>query len=95
MELHKGLRTWIEIDKKAIKHNYNVFRKIVGKNCKILAVVKSNAYGHGLVPFAKEQLKNGVDFLGVDSVLEAFTLRNKNSDSCAWLHFTRNDKRSF
>ncbi len=76
-ELRKGLRTWIEIDKKAIAHNYRVFRNLIDKKCKLLAVVKSNAYGHNLMEFAKEQEKLGVDFLGVDSVVEALTLRKE------------------
>lgn len=76
-ELRKGLRTWIEIDKKAIKHNYHIFRNLIEKDCKILSVVKSNAYGHNLVEFAKEQEKLGADYLGVDSVLEALALRRE------------------
>jgi alanine racemase len=40
-----------------------------------MAVVKSNAYGHGLVPFSKEVVKQGVKFLGVDSFEEALELR--------------------
>lgn len=76
-ELRKGLRTWIEIDKKAIKHNYNVFRNLIEKDCKMLSVVKSNAYGHNLIEFAKEQEKLGIDFLGVDSVIEAIALRRE------------------
>ncbi len=76
-ELRKGLRTWIEIDKKAIAHNYRVFRNLIDKKCKLLAVVKSNAYGHNLMEFAKEQEKLGADFLGVDSVVEALTLRKE------------------
>jgi len=76
-KLREGLRTWIEIDKKAIHHNYHAFRNLIDKNCKILAVVKSNAYGHNLVEFAQEQVKLGVDFLGVDSVREAMTLRHE------------------
>jgi alanine racemase len=74
-ELRRGLRTWIEIDKKAIKHNYNIFRNFIGEDCKMLSVVKSNAYGHNLVEFAHEQEKLGTDFLGVDSVREAIALR--------------------
>ena len=74
-ELRHGLRTWIEIDKKAVKHNYNIFRNYIGKDCKMLSVVKSNAYGHNLVEFAHEQEKLGADFLGVDSVREAMALR--------------------
>lgn len=75
--LRKGLRTWIEIDKKAIKHNYNVFRNYIGKNCKMLSVVKSNAYGHNFIEFAQEQEKLGIDFLGVDSMQEALALRRE------------------
>jgi alanine racemase len=76
-ELRKGLRTWIEIDKRAIKHNYEVFRGIVGKKVKMLGVVKSNAYGHNLIEFSKELEKLGVDFLGVDSAVEGLALRRE------------------
>ncbi|MDD4803858.1 MAG: alanine racemase [Candidatus Pacebacteria bacterium] len=76
-KLRKGLRTWIEIDKKAIKHNYSVFRSLIPKNTKFLAVVKSNAYGHSLIDFSKEIVKNGVDFLGVDSIVEGLALRRE------------------
>lgn len=70
-----GLRTWIEIDRRAIKKNYDTFRSLIPKTGKLMAVVKSNAYGHGLTDFSKEMEKNGVDFFGVDSVVEALALR--------------------
>ena len=41
----QGLRTWVEVSKKAIHANYREFRNLVPKNVKILSVVKSNAYG--------------------------------------------------
>ena len=75
--LRKGLRTWIEIDRKAIKHNFSVFRKFVPKKCKILGVVKSNAYGHNLTEFSLELEKIGTDFIGVDSIVEAIALRRE------------------
>lgn len=75
---HKhGLRTWIEIDRKAIKHNFGVFKSLIPKTTKLMAVVKSNAYGHGLIPFSKEAEKLGADFLGVDSMTEARALRRE------------------
>ncbi len=40
-----------------------------------MAVVKSNAYGHGLVDFSHEMERLGADFLGVDSMTEALALR--------------------
>jgi len=70
-----GLRTWIEIDKKAIAHNYNIFRSLISKGTKLMGVVKSNAYGHNLVEFAHELEKLGVDYLAVDSVVEGIALR--------------------
>jgi alanine racemase len=72
-----GLRTWIEIDKGAIKANFESFRDFIPKRVKMLGVVKSNAYGHNLIEFAKELETLGVDFLGVDSVVEGLALRRE------------------
>ena len=70
-----GLRTWIEVDKKAIEKNYRVFRSLIPQNTKMMAVVKSNAYGHGLLDFSREISALGVDWLGVDSIIEGLSLR--------------------
>jgi alanine racemase len=72
-----GLRTWIEIDTNAISHNYKVFRSLVPVQTKIMGVVKSNAYGHNLVEFAKKLQSLDVDYLGVDSVVEGLALRRE------------------
>lgn len=74
----KGLRTWIEIDSKSVLNNLKSFRKLVGKKVKIMSVVKSNAYGHGLWDFSNI-IKNNkdLDWFGVDSVVEGITLREK------------------
>src|SRR3989344_5687055 len=76
MELeHKNrLRTWIEVDKKAIFNNISEFRKIIKPQVKLMAVIKSNAYGHGLVDFAKT-VENKIDWFGVDSITEGLKLR--------------------
>lgn len=68
-------RTWIEISRAAIKHNYQTFRGLIEPKTKLMAVVKSNAYGHELIGFAKATAALGVDFLGVDSITEAKSLR--------------------
>lgn len=73
----KGLRTWLEINKNNLKNNYKIFRNLIGKKCFLMAVVKSNAYGHGLVDFSFEVEKLGADWLGVDSITEALTLRKE------------------
>jgi len=69
------LRTWIEVDKKALARNYRLFRDMIGSGCRLMAVAKSNAYGHGLYDFAPAMERLGADWLGVDSIVEAVTLR--------------------
>lgn len=71
-----GLRTWIEVDRGAIRHNFGVFKKLI-KSTKLMAVVKSNAYGHDLVQFSREAERLGADWLGVDSMTEARALRRE------------------
>ena len=67
-------KTWIEISGDNLHHNINQFRACVGDAVKVAAVVKSNAYGHGLVEVAKA-VEEQADFFGVDSVDEAISLR--------------------
>jgi alanine racemase len=75
-----GMRTWIEIDSRAARKNYDVFRKLTarragGKRTKLWAVVKSNAYGHGLFAFSKIMNRFGIDGFCVDSLVEGIALR--------------------
>jgi len=72
-----GVRTWLEIDTKAIAHNYNNFRNFISPTSKLCGVVKSNAYGHGLAGFSKELEKLGIDYLAVDSIIEGLRLRKE------------------
>lgn len=72
-----SLRTWIEIDSRAARKNYDIFRKLVGRRVKLWAVVKSNAYGHGLFAFTKLANRFGIDGFCVDSLVEGVALRRK------------------
>lgn len=69
-----GLRTWIEINAQALLHNYKIFRRLAGQR-KLLAVVKSNAYGHNLIEASQLFAKAGANYLGVDSITEGLALR--------------------
>lgn len=73
--LSDGLRTWIEISRKAALHNYGVFRSLIKPKVKLWAVVKSNAYGHGLAVFSKLMDGFGVDGFCADSIVEGNRLR--------------------
>jgi len=66
---------WVEIDRAALGHNIGLFRKLIGPGKKLLAVVKANAYGHGLLEVSRLALARGVDWLGVHSLEEALALR--------------------
>lgn len=66
----------IEVSRSALVHNIQQFRRIIGLRRKFMAVVKANAYGHGLCEVAGIALENGVDWLGVNSVEEGAALRD-------------------
>jgi alanine racemase len=68
-------RCWVEVDGRALRHNFKVLRGLISKTTRFLAVVKANAYGHGLVPTARELELIGVDWLGVANVAEGRALR--------------------
>ena len=67
--------TWVEIKKSHLQNNLKQFRKIVGSQRQIMAIVKSNAYGHGILTVAKLCLSAGADWLGVVNLEEALSLR--------------------
>lgn len=67
--------TWLEINKSAIQYNLRQFRRLVGPKVQIMAVVKSNAYGHGMTEVAKLAVRSGADWLGVINLDEALQLR--------------------
>ena len=73
------------VDLNAIKANVEVLKKSSGTN--LLAVVKADAYGHGLVPVAKAALDAGATYLGVALLEEAITLREAGITApiLAWL----------
>lgn len=71
------------VEKDKIKHNLKIIRQIInsdgkndnGEKVKIIAVVKGNGYGLGLIPYAKFLIDNGIQMLAVATVEEAIELR--------------------
>lgn len=68
-----GQSSWIEIRLDRFRHNLKTLRCHT-KAPHILAVVKANAYGHGLVEMARA-IQEDVSYLGVSSLLEVLELR--------------------
>lgn len=73
------------VDLSAIKFNVELLKKTSGT--KLLAVVKADAYGHGLIPVAQAALSAGADYLGVALLEEAVALREAGITApiLAWL----------
>ena len=68
-------RAYVEIDLSAISHNVKTVKSKTNAN--ILAVVKADAYGHGLVPVAQTAISAGATWVGVALLEEALLLRKE------------------
>jgi alanine racemase len=65
----------LTIDLAALRHNYRELRRLLSPGARFLAVVKADAYGHGLLPVARTLAGEGADYLGVASLEEGLALR--------------------
>jgi len=76
----------LEINKKDLIHNINTVKKILNsdykdlpkdiKKCEIIAVVKNNGYGMGLVEYAQILADEGIEFFAISTLEEALEMRN-------------------
>ncbi|MBU1766958.1 MAG: alanine racemase [Candidatus Omnitrophica bacterium] len=66
--------TKVIVSLKAIKNNIDTIRKKIGKDVKILACVKTDAYGHGLEKVSKA-IQKKTDYFGIASIDEGALLR--------------------
>ncbi len=69
-----GLSQWIDISATALKHNLRLFRGLMDRGTQLAAVVKANAYGHGVEQIAPLAAKTA-DWLAVHSATEARQIR--------------------
>ncbi len=67
--------SWIEVSRGALHHNIAAVRGRLSQGTSLLAVVKANAYGHGLEIVARS-IADRVDWLGVNTLDEALALHN-------------------
>lgn len=69
------LRCWAEIDLAALERNVKLIRAALPPHIRYVAVVKADAYGHGLHRAAARLMHAGIDLFAVANVTEAAALR--------------------
>ena len=77
IETYKNRPTRAEISFENLHDNFSIVKSLISKDVKVMAMVKANAYGHGLYEISRELLKQGVDYLGVAVLEEGVYLRER------------------
>lgn len=73
-------RCWVEIDLAALERNLKLIRATLPPRIKYVAVVKADAYGHGLPQVAARLMHAGADLFAVANIAEAMTIRELSED---------------
>lgn len=73
-------RCWVEIDLAALERNLKHIRATLPPHIKYVAVVKADAYGHGLPQVAARLMQAGADLFAVANIAEAMTIRELSAD---------------
>ena len=68
---------WAEIDLNALGSNVREIRRVTNEKAQVMAIVKANGYGHGVVPVSRVALRNGASWIGVALLQEAILLRER------------------
>lgn len=77
-------RTWAEVDTDAMKHNLNVVRRVMPNHSR-MAIVKAEAYGHGIEGVVKALDDADVRFFGVATVGEAARIHAAGCHTCPFI----------
>lgn len=75
IETYQNRPTRAEVSLGRIRNNFEIVRSLAGRDVKIMAMVKSNAYGHGILTISRTLLDAGAHHLGVAYLEEALYLR--------------------
>jgi alanine racemase len=76
----RGRPCWASIDLDAVQQNVRAMRGRLGPGTELMAVVKANAYGHGITGIAETMLEAGATRFGVACVEEGVELRAAGVD---------------
>lgn len=70
--------TWIHLDHQALRSNVEMIRRAMPASLDFMAVIKANAYGHGLIPTLEILEKTDVDWYAVFDFADALTIRERS-----------------
>lgn len=75
VKLSEDGRAWVEVDLGALAHNAAAIGSILPDGCKLMAVVKTDAYGHGAGKVASRLFREGIETFAVATVAEGVRIR--------------------
>lgn len=78
--INKNLQ-WIELSNENLKHNIDVIKSFIKKDVEIAALLKANAYGHGIEQMSYLYKNNGITTFMVHTFKEALIIKNNHKDS--------------
>lgn len=82
-------RTWAQIDLDAVADNYRAIAASLSAGCRVMAIVKADAYGHGAGYVSRTLRAAGATWFGVSNLEEALQLRRAGiADSILILGYT-------
>lgn len=74
-ETYPRRASWIEVSEQALRNNLTRLRTMLSPGCRLMAVVKANAYGHGATNIAPILVDAGANYLAVATLDEAIEIR--------------------
>lgn len=77
---HQLERTWAEIHLDRLQENAAYIKSLLAADCRLMGVIKANAYGHGAVESAYALRRAGVSWFAVSNLEEAIELRDGGVD---------------
>ena len=73
--------TWSDISPNAVRRKIRAFRQMMRPECRFMAVVKADGYGHGIHTIAEAAIEEGADRLGTATLDEALLLRRSGVEA--------------
>lgn len=75
------MKSWLEISAERLAGNYRALAEVAGEGMPVMAVIKANAYGHGLAQCAPVLVEAGAAWLGVADATEGAAVRAAVGDA--------------